>query len=988
MGGAQSVTNKSLAAIQLRGVRVHNLQNVDVDIPRGKLVALCGVSGSGKTSLAIDTLYAEGQRRYIASFSAYTRQFLERLDKPDYDRIDGLPPALSVGRSSAPRGNRSTVGTASETLDYLRLLFSKISQPVCYQCAQPVVRTTPQSAAQLIEQLPSSGKLMIAFAVIWDDIADRAGVLAELQSEGFVRLLADGRLLNLGQDERQQLALSLPEQGSVWVIVDRLRGGDAAERSTESLEVAFTHGQGEIALLLDGSNEELISAAESLQRAADGEQTSTEGNEANVGLVEQSPQKSSGHWLPVRLSHQLRCTTCGIDYPDPEPRLFNFNSPLGACPTCEGFGDTIDLDLDLIVPDKSKTLRDGALAPWRTPSFSHHLSDLIAGAKRLDIPLDVPFKKLTKKQVRTLVDGSERLKFPGLKGFFAGLERKKYKMHVRVFLARWRSYNTCHDCGGARLSRAALSFQVQGRNFAQLCDEEIRRLVDFLDQLDLSSTTKTIASGPLDQLRVRLGYLSEVGLGYLALSRTLRTLSGGEAQRTALTAALGSSLVNMLYVLDEPSVGLHPHDVEKLAVAIERLARRGNTVVMIEHEEALLQRADWLVEVGPAAGSAGGQIVFSGPRKEIEQSDTLTGQYLSGKRQLPFPSQRRAPQHGMLRLSGCQGHNLRNITIEFPLGVLCLVTGVSGSGKSSLVQDTLYGALSNRLSSQSQSVKTLPFDSLEGAGLIDECILVDQSPISRSPRSNPVTYIKAFDEIRKVFADTIDAKTRNFSTSHFSFNSELGRCPTCQGDGVLQIDMQFLADVTMTCGDCGGERYRPEILAIRYRDRNISDVLHMTVREARHFFRGSNKLQQKLKVLADVGLDYLQLGQAATTLSSGEGQRLKLAAYLASATRRRTLFVLDEPTTGLHTSDIVQLLDCFDALIAAGHSLIVVEHNVHLMAVADYIIDIGPGAAAAGGELVAAGTPEEIAACARSLTGQHLKAFLAGRQSCREMRGL
>ncbi|MEZ6150283.1 MAG: excinuclease ABC subunit UvrA [Pirellulaceae bacterium] len=925
------------AAIQLRGVRVHNLKNVDVDIPRGQLVAICGVSGSGKTSLAIDTLYAEGQRRYIESFSAYTRQFLERLDKPDYDRIDGLPPALAVTRSGAPRGNRSTVGTASESLDYLRLLFAKISEPYCYQCGKRVVRTTPQSAAQLVAQLPAGARLMIGFEVTWDDVSDRAMVLAELQSEGFVRLLSGGQLFNLGQDQRQDLAEALPKTGTAWVIVDRLKGGDAAERSTESLEVAFSHGLGEIALL----------------------------------------QEEAGAWLPLRLSHQLRCTACGIDYPDPEPRLFNFNSPLGACTTCEGFGDTIDLDIDLIVPDKRKTLREGALAPWTTPAHSHHLEELADVADELSLPLDVPFSKLTKKQIKLLIEGDPKRGFGGMQGFFAALERKKYKMHVRVFLSRWRSYNTCQACDGARLNSAALAFRVAGRNFAELCAAEVRKLSGFLEEIGLEGAAATIAGGPLESVQARLNYLCEVGLGYLSLNRPLRTLSGGEAQRTALTAALGSSLVNMLYVLDEPSVGLHPHDVEQLSVAIERLARRGNTVIMIEHEEALISLADWLVEVGPAAGEGGGTIVYSGPRDRIVHGNTLTGEYLSGRRQLPMPVQRRAPNRGALRLLGCQGNNLKNIDVEFPLGVLCLVTGVSGSGKSSLVQDTLFGAVANRLTSQ--NYKPLHFNSIEGTGLIDDCILVDQSAISRSPRSNPVTYIKAFDEIRKVFAETTDAKLHNYSAGHFSFNSELGRCPTCQGDGALQIDMQFLADVTVVCSDCRGDRYRPEILQVRYRDRNIAEVLHMTVREASQFFRGAGKVQQKLKVLSDVGLGYLQLGQAATTLSSGEGQRLKLAAYLASATRRKTLFILDEPTTGLHTSDIVPLLDCFDALIEFGHSLIVVEHNLHLMAVADHIIDIGPGPADEGGNVVVSGTPEQVVACNQSLTGKYLQDFLLKR---------
>lgn len=954
MGKLARAQEASVPSIRLRGVRVHNLKNVDVDLPRGKLIAVCGVSGSGKTSLAIDTLYAEGQRRFIESFSAYTRQFLERLDKPDYDRIEGLPPALAVTRGSAPRGNRSTVGTASEILDYLRLLFSKIATLSCMNCGQPVERASAQSVAQLIAALPGDGKIMLGFETHWADVSERAEVLAELQTAGFVRLLCQDQVFNLGQDERQQMADSLPADGAVWVIVDRLQGGAAPERTTESLETAFERGFGEIGLLLDRSNRALFEGLPPMSTA---------------NAVSQPLQG----WQPLRLSQHLRCSHCSIDYPDPEPRLFSFNSPLGACPTCEGFGDTIDLDLNRIVPDMSKSVREGAIAPWSTPAYCHHLDELLDVASRLKLPVDVPFKKLSPKQVRNIVDGDPKIGYGGLKAFFAGLERKKYKMHVRVFLSRWRSYNRCADCGGSRLNRSALAFQFSGRNFAELCEMEVERLKDFFSQHPLTELQASIAAGPLEHVLARLDYLIEVGLAYLTLNRTLRTLSGGEAQRTALTAALGSNLVNMLYVLDEPSVGLHPQDVEQLRLAIQRLKKRGNTVVMIEHEELLLRTADWLVEVGPAAGHAGGEIVFNGTREQMRSASTLTGDYLFGARQLPFPDSRR-PAKGTLRITGCRGNNLQKIDVDFPLGVLCLVTGVSGSGKSTLVQDTLYGALTNRLTEQ--SVDALPYDGIEGCGLIDDCILVDQSPVSRSPRSNPVTYVKAFDEIRKVFAETADARTRNYSASHFSFNSELGRCPVCNGDGVLQVDMQFLADVTMTCGECGGDRYRREILNVRYRDRNMAEVLQMSVREAQQFFRGSPKVQQKLKVLSDVGLDYLQLGQSATTLSSGEAQRLKLASFLSSASRRRTLFLLDEPTAGLHTNDIVKLLDCFDALLAAGHSLVVVEHNLHLMAVADYLIDIGPGAAEQGGQLVACGTPEHVAACPQSATGRHLQEFL------------
>lgn len=945
--------------IQLRGVRVHNLKNVDVDIPRSALVAVCGVSGSGKTSLALDTLYAEGQRRYIESFSAYTRQFLERLDKPDFDSITNLPPALAVTRRGASRSNRSTIGTASETLDYLRLLYSKIADLVCYACHRPVERHDPASSARLVDALPASLRLMIAFRTHWEDVAERATILADLQASGFVRLASGGRMLHLAQHSREELAEALPSAGEIWVIVDRVRGGQAVGRTTESLENAFQHGSGQIALFVEANSTSPESAA-ALEAI---------GGRPEVETID------GALWHVIPLSSDLRCLHCGIDYPNPEPRLFSFNSPLGACSLCEGFGDTVDLDMNLVVPNPSLTLREGAIAPWNIPSARAALNDLLRSADRMGVRLDIPYSRLTEAERTKVIEGHDASGFPGLKGFFAALERKKYKMHVRVFLARWRSYSRCGLCQGKRLNPQALAFRVGGLNLAEICSLEIDAALEFFQQLATSGLDQrqlAVGGELLEQVQMRLGYLRKVGLGYLTLDRTLRTLSGGEAQRTALTAALGSSLVNMLYVLDEPSVGLHPHDVAQLSSAIEGLARRGNTVVMVEHEEALLEKADWLIEVGPQAGDGGGRITFAGTLPEmLASSRSLTGEYLSGRRLVPMPRERRATTRGWLKLVGCTGHNLQNVTVDFPLGVLCCVTGISGSGKSTLVQDTLHGALLSRL--DKPRAATLPFEDIIGDGQIDDCVMVDQSPISRSPRSNPVTTIKAFDEIRQVFAQTVDARTHNYTAGHFSFNSDLGRCQTCQGDGVLEIDMQFLADVYMSCPSCQGKRYRQEILAVKYRDRNIADVLAMTVREAMHFFRGAGKVQQKLKVLADVGLDYLQLGQPATTLSAGEAQRLKLASHLVAASPRRTLFILDEPTTGLHTADIVQLLDAFDALLAGGHSLIVVEHNIHLMAVADYIIDLGPGAAQRGGRVVAHGTPEQIAQSTESLTAPFLR---------------
>jgi excinuclease ABC subunit A len=953
--------------IQLRGVRVHNLKNVDLDIPRGSLVAFCGVSGSGKTSLAIDTLYAEGQRRYIESFSAYTRQFLERLDRPDYDRIDGLTPALAVTRGSAPRGNRSTVGTASELLDYLRLLFAKVSRLFCYRCGKLVEPASPQNVSQWVADLPRGTRVMLTFQTHWEDVAERAAVLAELQQQGFVRIIAGKRMLNLGDTPRSELAKALSRKGHLWVVVDRFSGGDTPDRTVDSLETAFTMGQGNILFFVDWSHPPTAQ----LPTAQVGPPALLL-SESKVYKIDDSP------WRTAEFSERLSCTDCQIEYPSPSAGLFSFNSPLGACPQCEGFGDTIDLDMNLCVPDKNKSISEGAIAPWNTPLASYFREELIERAEELDVPVHVPFRQLTEEQITTIVEGRSEANYGGLKGFFAYLERKKYKMHVRVFLSRWRSYNRCTKCNGARLKPEALAYRIADMNLAQWCMRSVNDLSDLMARgLDLTTREHHIAHVPLEQLRARLSYLQRVGLGYLTLDRTLRTLSGGEIQRTALTAALGSSLVNMLYVLDEPSVGLHPHDVEQLSDAILGLTGRGNTVVMIEHEEALLNKANWVIEVGPGAGSAGGQIVYSGRRDDMAQATTLTGDYLSGRRTIPLPQKRRSPS-GWLKLTGCKGNNLKELDVDFPLGVLCVVTGVSGSGKSSLVQDTLHAAIANRFSSNHFS--SLPYESLLGLGNLDDCMIVDQSPVSRSPRSNPVTYVKAFDEIRSVFAETAEAKIKGFKAGHFSFNSDLGRCPRCSGDGVLQIDMQFLADISMTCPECVGSRYRKEILQVRYRDYSIAEILKLTVRDALNFFRGQQKVQEKLAVLASVGLDYLELGQSATTLSSGEGQRLKLAGFLASASKKKTLFILDEPTTGLHTHDCVQLLDCFDTLLAAGHSLLVVEHNLHLIAASDYVIDIGPGAAEAGGHLVAVGTPEQIVKCRQSITGDFLKRHLSKRK--------
>ena len=932
--------------ISLRGVEVHNLRQVDLDLDYQKMVVFCGLSGSGKTSLAIDTLYAEGQRRYIESFSAYTRQFLERLEKPA-ERIDGIPAAVAVTPKQSSRSSRATVSTATEIADYLRLLFAKIGLVECRSCGHRVVSETPQIAAERLAELPEGTRFMVTFEARLPADESPQNAADALKRDGFLRGIWRGRVVSLDDGPLQGTA----EDGPLQVVVDRLAVKAADnKRIRDSFETAFQRGNGRCCALIDG---------------ADGT--------AEVGV---EVLLDGTAWRCLGFSEEMRCEVCGIDYVSGDPRSFSFNSPLGACGHCEGFGNIINIDMDLVVPDPGKSLRDGAIAPWNSPAYAHELEELIALADDYEIPLDVPYEQLKAKHLKLIWEGVAERDFGGLAGFFNWLERRKYKMHLRVFLSRWRSYGVCPDCHGARLKPASLATRVGGKNIAEISAMKVEQCQEFFEALVLPDHLLRPGRMMLDEIQSRLGYLAAVGLGYLTLDRSLRTLSAGESQRVALTSALGSSLVNMLYVLDEPSIGLHPHDVQPLVRAIHGLRDRGNTVVVVEHEEAIIRAADEVVEVGPGAGEKGGRIVFQGTPAELEANmSSITGDYLAGRRGIGAAPQRRVPNHGWIRLVGARGNNLQNVQVEFPLGVLCLVTGVSGAGKSTLVQDTLYPALCRRM--RKDSAKPLPYDDVFGDGQLDDCILVDQGPIGRSPRSNPVTYIKAFDEIRAVFADTVDARTRNLTAGHFSFNVDRGRCTRCKGDGHIEIDMQFLADVYMRCPQCDGDRYRPEILEIEYRGRNIADVLALTVREAFLFFRGQPKVQAKLKRLIDVGLDYLRLGQPANTLSGGESQRLKLASYTSSTRRGRTLFILDEPTTGLHFADVVQLQDCFDALLDVGHSLIVVDHNLQLMKAADYIIDLGPGAADKGGQVGGCGTPEEVARCTDSITGRYLAETLA-----------
>lgn len=1039
----QTQSGPSLAEMRgiiLRGGAVHNLQNVDLDLPYRRLIAFCGVSGSGKSSLAMDTLYAEGQRRYIESFSAQIRLGLQRLEKPEADRIEGIPPAIAVtsmatsGENSGMPANRATVGTATELYDYLRVLFARAGRMWCH-CGQEIRRDSPQTIIQWMdEHLEIGTRCMVAFR--WNDqqcgdeddafqtfdvSSEEASKLdseedsiedlstpqsreyspEELQREaqrriswcrqnGFVRMIIDDHLYHIGDDAAEAghaLWSSLAAKLEPQIVVDRVvheayTPQTSPKRLLESLETAFTHGNDHCYLYIEKAKSDGVSC-ESVDSSLN--------NVPKDGMPYAIHQINDRLYLLESFSNRWECTQCERVFPELEPQLFNFNSSLGACPECEGFGNKVDLNMNLIVPDTRKTIADGAIVPWTTPAYRVYTKQLMDAAAELDIPLDIPWRHLTPHQMDTIRKGDETLGFTGLDAFFASLERRKYQMHIRVFLNRWRSYNTCKSCGGTRLRSEALAVYLgsfsdkktplepesQAKNIGDVLRMTVDEAAVWFSQYRPDEQVAAMVKNTLYQIRSRLTFLQAVGLGYLALDRTLKTLSSGESRRVSLTSALGSSLVNMLYILDEPSTGLHCQDIDRLIEVLRQLRDRGNTVIVVDHEERILRAVDHIVEVGPGAGERGGNIVFEGtPEAMCRASESLTGEYLSGKRGLVWSERRRKLEHGRLKLVGACGHNLQGETIEFPLGCLCVVTGPSGSGKSSLVADTLYPAIAKRMHKDSVPLP-LPYKELSEDGELDDVVLVDQCPLSRSPRSNPVTYLKIMDEIRAVFAETPEAQSRGYTASHFSFNSEEGRCPACGGDGRIEIDMQFLADVTMRCGTCGGRRYRREVLDITWRNRNIDEVLNMTAREAFTFFRGRAKVQTKLKRLIDVGLDYVRLGQPTDTLSGGELQRLKLAAYISTSKRSRCLFIMDEPTSGLHFADVVRLLDCFDALLSIGHSLVLVEHNLRMIQAADWVVDLGPGAANEGGRVVATGTPEEIMRNEHSITGPFLRELVA-----------
>ncbi len=929
----------------IRGARTHNLKNIDLTLPAGRLIIVTGVSGSGKSSLAFDTIYAEGQRRYVESLSAYARQFLERMEKPDVDHIDGICPAIAIRQKNSLRNPRSTVGTTTEIHDYLRLFFARIGRTICRQCGREVVRESAEAAARELAALPAGTRLLLGFDYAVEDADAAAGdpvsaAVADLRKRGFARILVDGdgddgRVVRLDEVDPARLA----GRRSLRVVLDRVRvGPDPPGRMTDSIETAYFEG----------------------------------GGSAFALEVDRDGRPAAEH----RFSERFECRACGIGYETPQPRLFSFNSPFGACPTCHGFGNVIELDLNLVVPDRTKSIRRQAIEPWSKPEYRPQLARLMRAAPGGGVRLDTPWSDLTDAERGFVIEG-DGAGYAGVRGFFASLERKKYKMHVRVFLSRYRGYVTCPGCDGTRLRPEARGVQVAGRTIDEVCALTVGEATAFFDGLALADDERVVADRLVREIRRRLSFLRDVGLVYLTLDRLSSTLSGGEAQRINLATALGSALVGTLYVLDEPSIGLHPRDNERLIAILRRLRDQGNTVLVVEHDADTIRTADVVVDLGLGAGEQGGRVIHAGSFDTLlEDPQSLTAKYMRGDLTIPLPAARRKHPPLGIRVAGAREHNLRGIDVEIPLNTLTCVTGVSGSGKSTLVHDVVYAAIKRQKGAWDKRVGR--HDAFEGAELVNDVTLVDQTPIGRTPRSNPVTYLKAFDPIRELFSQTRDARAAGLTPGHFSFNVPGGRCDGCEGEGVVRVEMQFLADVFVPCADCDGRRFKPQVLEVRYRGRNVDDVLDMTVREALSFFAGSARICRRLRLLDEIGLGYLRLGQPATTLSGGEAQRIKIASHLAARKTDRTLYILDEPTTGLHFDDVAKLLAAFGKLLQAGNSILVIEHNLDVIKSADWVIDLGPEGGEGGGRVVAAGTPEQIAMDEGSHTGRHLRPVLAG----------
>jgi excinuclease ABC subunit A len=977
---SSSRLNAASDAIIIRGARTHNLKNISCDIPHGKLTVVSGVSGSGKSSLAFDTIYAEGQRRYVESLSSYARQFLERIEKPDVDLIDGLAPAIAIKQKNSTRNPRSTVATATEIYDYLRLLYARCGTVHCVYCDGLVKRDSMDEIAEAVLELGEGTRLLALFPVGTATPPVEAGAktpakpagrgakagtktkpqanggdsphtetlkarLAELRASGFNRLYQQGKIVEFSTPESLlELDFTLP----VFVLLDRIVvNPENRARSVDAAEIAYREG-GEV-------------------------------------IFEEVPRDENAERNRHRFSAAYECKSCHRPGKEPEPRLFSFNNPFGACPRCQGFGNTVDFDMNLVIPDKGLTLEGGAIDPWNRPKYRSWYTDFRKQAPALGVPLDVPWREMPEAAREVVLRGAQKGQgsFEGVFGFFAQMERKKYKLHVRVMLSKYRGYAECPDCRGQRLRAEARSVRINGKNICQATALTIAHAKEFFGALALTPMQEEIAGPILEEVRARLSFLDAVGLEYLTLDRLASTLSGGEAQRIQLATSLGSRLVGALYVLDEPSIGLHTRDTARLIHILEELRDLGNTILVVEHDADVLRAADHLLDLGPGAGEFGGKLLAEGVLAEIEANpNSLTGRYLSGQLSIPVPTRRRTPGRERLVLRGAEANNLHGLNVEIPLGMLVAITGVSGSGKSTLVHQVLYRAVARALGQSDGSDPSGVFKSLTGVERLNDVVLVDQTPIGRTPRSNPITYIKGFDLVRELFAAQPEAKKLSLTPGHFSFNVPGGRCNTCEGDGTVTVEMQFLADVELPCEDCNGTRYQAKVLQVEYKGKNIHDVLQMTVKEALRFFAGQTKLLEKLAVLDEIGLGYLRLGQSATTLSGGEAQRVKLAAHLAQvraananakpSQASRVLYILDEPTTGLHFDDVSKLLTAFRKLIDGGGSLIVIEHNLDVIKCADWVIDLGPEGGEGGGQIVAEGTPEEVAGNLHSHTGRWL----------------
>lgn len=933
--------------IRIRGARQHNLKNINLDIPRDKMVVITGLSGSGKSSLAFDTIYAEGQRRYMESLSSYARQFLGQMDKPDVDYIEGLSPAISIDQKTTSRNPRSTVGTVTEIYDYLRLLFARVGHPHCPKCGKPV---NQQSLDQMLDQLlalPERTKLLIMAQAVRGKKGEHKKLLEHIRKEGYTRLRIDGEIRDAGEE----IQLEKNKKHTIEVVIDRLIiRPEIRPRMAESMEVALKMGQG-VAYV----------------QIVDGEQ--------------------------LMFSQNFACEDCGISLPEITPRMFSFNSPFGACPVCSGLGSQMEMDLELVLPDKTKSLAEGAIAPMSTNVKGYYMRQMDALVQKYGCTLDTPWRELPVKLQQKLLYGTgeeilefgyenmfgqykiHRIPFEGVMNILNRRYRESESDTMREEYENYMSVNLCPECHGARLKPEVLAVTIGGKNIQQVTDMPVAQCQAFFQQVEFTDRELTIGRQVLKEINARLGFLAKVGLEYLTLSRAAGTLSGGEAQRIRLATQIGSGLVGVLYILDEPSIGLHQRDNNKLLEALKNLRNMGNTLLVVEHDEDTMRVADHIVDIGPGAGSQGGYVVAQGTAEEIMAvPESVTGQYLSHKKIIPVPEKRRQGNGNFLEILGAEENNLKNVHLKLPLGVFTVITGVSGSGKSTLINEILYKAVASKL----YRIKGRPgkFKKLLGMENVDKVIDIDQSPIGRTPRSNPATYTGVFDLIRTLFSQCSEAKMRGYKPGRFSFNIKGGRCETCKGDGIIKIEMHFLSDVYVPCEVCGGARYNQETLEVKYKGKSIADVLNMTIEEAVEFFKNVPRIANKLQVLQDVGLGYVKLGQSATTLSGGEAQRVKLATELSRRSTGKTLYILDEPTTGLHTADIHRLLEILQRLVDGGDSVVVIEHNLDVIKSADYIVDLGPEGGDKGGAIVAQGTPEEIVKVKASYTGKFLKPML------------